>query len=97
MDRRRFFMQSSGLLLATATATGWADNVKNTSTQAKVRPTPTPAAGKPKSSVIVIGGGMAGATVAKYLRLWGDNIAVTLVERSATYTSNIMSSMVLTG
>ncbi len=40
---------------------------------------------------------MAGATVAKYLRLWGDNIAVTLVERSATYTSNIMSSMVLTG
>ena len=50
-----------------------------------------------KSRVIVIGGGMAGATVAKYLRLWGDGIAVTLVERMPTYTSNIMSSMVLTG
>ncbi|HSO45821.1 MAG TPA: FAD/NAD(P)-binding oxidoreductase, partial [Rhodoferax sp.] len=50
-----------------------------------------------KSRVIVIGGGMGGATVAKYLRLWGDGIAVTLVERMPTYTSNIMSSMVLTG
>lgn len=51
----------------------------------------------PKSRVIVIGGGMGGATVAKYLRLWGDAISVTLVERMPTYTSNIMSSMVLTG
>ena len=50
-----------------------------------------------KSRVIVIGGGMAGATVAKYLRLWGDAIQVTLVEREKAYTSNIMSSMVLTG
>ena len=50
-----------------------------------------------KSRVIVIGGGMGGATVAKYLRLWGDGISVTLVERMPTYTSNIMSSMVLTG
>jgi NADH dehydrogenase FAD-containing subunit len=40
---------------------------------------------------------MGGATVAKYLRLWGDGISVTLVERMPTYTSNIMSSMVLTG
>ncbi|MFZ4481635.1 MAG: FAD-dependent oxidoreductase [Rhodoferax sp.] len=47
--------------------------------------------------VIVIGGGMGGATVAKYLRMWGDAISVTLVERMPTYTSNIMSSMVLTG
>jgi len=52
---------------------------------------------RPKARVIVIGGGMAGATFAKYMRLWGDTVEVTLVERSATYTSNIMSSMVLTG
>jgi NADPH-dependent 2,4-dienoyl-CoA reductase/sulfur reductase-like enzyme len=51
----------------------------------------------PKARVIVVGGGMAGATVAKYLRLWGDAVDVTLIERSAQYTSNIMSSMVLTG
>ena len=36
----------------------------------------------PKARVIVIGGGMAGVTVAKYLRLWGDAIDVTLVERA---------------
>jgi NADPH-dependent 2,4-dienoyl-CoA reductase/sulfur reductase-like enzyme len=48
--------------------------------------------------VVVVGGGMAGAAVAKYLRLWGGSgVAVTLVERSASYTSNIMSNMVLTG
>lgn len=51
----------------------------------------------PKARVIVIGGGMAGATVAKYLRLWGDAVAVTLIERKPKYVSNILSSLVLTG
>ena len=56
------------------------------------------AAAKPAlNHVIVIGGGMAGATVAKYLRLWGNRVAVTLIDRNAVYTSCIMSSMVLTG
>ncbi len=52
---------------------------------------------KPKARVIVLGGGMAGATVAKYLRLWGDAVAVTLVERNPKYISNILSSLILTG
>lgn len=61
-------------------------------------PTPPPPPGTTaKSRVIVIGGGMAGATVAKYLRHWGDGIDVTLIERSSSYTSNILSSLVLTG
>ncbi len=48
--------------------------------------------------VVVVGGGMAGAAVAKYLRLWGGSgVSVTLVERSPSYTSNIMSNLVLTG
>jgi NADH dehydrogenase FAD-containing subunit len=52
----------------------------------------------PSGRVVVIGGGMAGAAAAKYLRLWGGTgVSVTLVERSATYTSNIMSNLVLTG
>ncbi|MGM9488292.1 FAD-dependent oxidoreductase [Ideonella sp. YS5] len=54
-------------------------------------------AARPRKHVIVIGGGMAGATLAKYLRLWGDRIAVTLIERVPRYTSCIMSSLVLTG
>lgn len=48
--------------------------------------------------VVVIGGGMGGATAAKYLRLWGGSgVQVTLVEREKTYTSNIMSNLVLNG
>lgn len=48
--------------------------------------------------VVVVGGGMAGTTVAKYLRLWSDGgVDVTPVDRLATYTSCIMSSLVLTG
>jgi NADPH-dependent 2,4-dienoyl-CoA reductase/sulfur reductase-like enzyme len=48
--------------------------------------------------VVVVGGGMAGTTVAKYLRMWGGTgMDVTLVEPNATYVSNIFSNMVLTG
>jgi len=48
--------------------------------------------------VVVVGGGMAGATVAKYLRMWSGNaVAVTLVEQESRYTSNIMSNLVVTG
>jgi NADPH-dependent 2,4-dienoyl-CoA reductase/sulfur reductase-like enzyme len=48
--------------------------------------------------VVVVGGGMAGATAAKYLRLWGGTgVSVTLVEPNTAYTSNIMSNLVLSG
>jgi NADPH-dependent 2,4-dienoyl-CoA reductase/sulfur reductase-like enzyme len=41
---------------------------------------------------------MGGATVAKYLRLWGgSNVQVTLIEREAAYQSNILSNLVLNG
>jgi len=47
--------------------------------------------------VAVVGGGMAGASVAKFLRLWGGaNVKVTLVEKEPRYTSNILSNLVLT-
>ena len=48
--------------------------------------------------VVVVGGGMAGMTAAKYLRLWGGTgVQVTLVEPDASYTSSIMSNLVLNG
>ena len=48
--------------------------------------------------VVVVGGGMAGTTVAKYLRFWGGTgVDVTLVEPNPTYYSNIFSNMVVTG
>ncbi len=50
-----------------------------------------------KARVVVVGGGMAGAACAKFLRLWGDQLDITLVERDARYTSCILSNLVLTG
>ena len=48
--------------------------------------------------VVIVGGGMAGTSVAKYLRFWGGTgVDVTLVEPNASYISNIFSNMVLTG
>lgn len=47
--------------------------------------------------VLVIGGGFGGATVAKYLKLWGGNIDVTLVDRAASHYACILSNLVVTG
>lgn len=60
--------------------------------------TPTALQSAVRRRVVVIGGGMAGATAAKYLRLWsGGTVDVTLIEASTTYVSNIMSNLVVTG
>jgi len=47
--------------------------------------------------VVVVGGGFAGATVAKYLRLWSPDIHVTLVERNGELISCPLSNRVLAG
>lgn len=59
---------------------------------------PTSGGGALTGRVVVVGGGMGGATAAKFLRLWGGSgLEVTLVEPNTTYYSNIFSNMVLTG
>lgn len=45
--------------------------------------------------VIVVGGGFAGATAAKYLRRWDPTINVTLIEPNARFHSCILSNLVL--
>ena len=46
--------------------------------------------------IVVIGGGFAGATVAKYLRMWsGQTIDVTLVDPNAGHVSCVLSNLVL--
>ncbi len=46
--------------------------------------------------VIVIGGGFAGATVAKYLRLWSNNsVDVTLVDPATRHISCVLSNLIL--
>ena len=48
--------------------------------------------------VVVIGGGYAGATAAKYIRMWSDyGIQVTLVEPNPTFISCPISNLVIGG
>jgi NADPH-dependent 2,4-dienoyl-CoA reductase/sulfur reductase-like enzyme len=49
-----------------------------------------------QKKVIVVGGGFAGATAARYLRRWSD-CDVTLIEANPQYHSPILSNLVLTG
>lgn len=103
---RRWFLGALGAATLSAcggggsTEEGTEDRIPNTPPQADATPaggTIAPPGNQAKGRVIVVGGGMAGATAAKYLRMWGDAIDVTLVEREPQYTSCIMSSLVLSG
>ena len=54
--------------------------------------------GGSSAKVVVIGGGFAGATAAKYVRMWSDySIQVTLVEPNPTFISCPISNLVLGG
>lgn len=79
---RRRLLQAIGIGSGTALLPGFAMAL------------PRQATGK----VVVIGGGFAGATAAKYLRKWSNNgIEVTLIERTPTYVSCPMSNEVIGG
>ena len=47
--------------------------------------------------VVIVGGGFGGSTAARYLKLWGGNVDVTLVERNASFVSCPISNLVLGG
>jgi len=49
------------------------------------------------AKVVVVGGGFAGATAAKYLKHWSPDLDVTLVEPNTQYQSPILSNLVLNG
>src|SRR5258705_2346641 len=54
--------------------------------------------GKPAGGrVVVIGAGYAGATAAKYIRVWSPDIEVTLVERDSEFISCPLSNLVIGG
>jgi sulfide dehydrogenase [flavocytochrome c] flavoprotein chain len=55
------------------------------------------AAGPSIGRVVVVGGGYGGATAARYLKMWGGNIDVTLVERNTSFVSCPISNLVLGG
>ena len=90
LSRRQWLSVTGGGLAASLVPfSGWAQ-----STRAATLATTSITGQK----AIVVGGGMAGMTAAKYLRLWGGKgLEVTLVEPDAVYTSSIMSNLVLNG
>lgn len=96
MNRRNFLeaLALSGAGLLTLPTTLLADDDNDVISTLFRVPTNTGITG----NVVIVGGGMAGATLAKYLRLWGGTgVSVTLIEKAPSYTSNIMSNKVLTG
>lgn len=98
MDRRTFLhklMLTAGVGLMPSLAFSDDDEDDDKSTNNNIRFS-LANTGISNKQVIVVGGGMAGVTAAKYLRLWGGSgISVTLVEPNPVYVSNIMSNLVL--
>lgn len=67
-------------------------------TAAGAFPTLLRAAPPARGRVVIVGGGYAGATAAKYLRLWGGSeLEIILVERNTTFVSCPLSNLVLGG
>ncbi len=56
-----------------------------------------PAIAAGTKQVVIVGGGVAGATAAKYIRMADPNIAVTVVEPNEHYYTCFMSNEVLNG
>ncbi|WP_322786567.1 FAD-dependent oxidoreductase [Advenella kashmirensis] len=51
-----------------------------------------------QARVVIVGAGFAGATAAKYLRMWSDyQLPVTLIEQNAQFVSCPTSNLVLGG
>ena len=55
------------------------------------------ARGQARPRVIVIGGGVGGATVARYVAMTGNNIEVVLIEPKTRYTTCFFSNLYLAG
>ena len=48
--------------------------------------------------VVIVGGGFAGSTAAKYVKQWGgQGVEVTMIEPNTSYVSPILSNLVLNG
>jgi NADPH-dependent 2,4-dienoyl-CoA reductase/sulfur reductase-like enzyme len=98
MERRQFLQYLSAGLLTSSTSLAWARRGEEEEEAVAMKSPTLPADRGIKGNIVVVGGGMAGTTVAKYLRLWGGTgVNVTLVEPNAQYYSNIFSNMILEG
>lgn len=53
--------------------------------------------GKSKKKVVIVGGGIGGATAAKYIKMMDSSIDVTLIEANKNYYTCFLSNEVLSG
>jgi sulfide dehydrogenase [flavocytochrome c] flavoprotein chain len=99
LARRRWLMLAGAATVTSLVPTlGWTDDDDDDEGGNNGASAITPAVTGLTAQVVVVGGGMAGVTAAKYLRLWGgSDLRITLVEPETTYVSNIMSNLVLNG
>jgi sulfide dehydrogenase [flavocytochrome c] flavoprotein subunit len=58
---------------------------------------PAQSSGPSIGRVVVVGAGFGGATAARYLKMWGGNVDVTVVDRNAAFVSCPISNLVLGG
>ncbi|MBP8241746.1 MAG: hypothetical protein KAX36_05195, partial [Thermoflexales bacterium] len=90
MVSRRQFLTVAGagaLGIAAQRALATSDNHAPTRIPAREGATAVPAV---NGRVVVVGGGMGGATAARFLKLWGGaQLQVILIEKNLSYTSNI--------
>ena len=65
---------------------------------AVISSTPSMLMGATTPRVVIVGGGFAGSSCAKYLKMWGGSgVDVTLIVADANYVSPILSNLVLNG
>ena len=55
------------------------------------------ASGPSIGRVVIVGAGFGGSTAARYLKMWGGNVDVTLVDRNPSFISCPISNLVLGG
>ena len=83
---RRNFLKTTGGVAAAAGVTLAAPSLANASSH-----------GGKHGKVVIVGGGVAGATTARYLKLGNSEIDVTVIEPKASYHTCFMSNEVLGG
>jgi sulfide dehydrogenase [flavocytochrome c] flavoprotein chain len=82
-NARRSFLKTTGVLSGTAALAGIAGCAT--------------VGGSSGPKVVIVGGGYGGATAAKYIKMWGPQIEVTVIERNPEFVSCPISNLVLGG